>query len=193
VLAIALGAAAAVQAEPAPFDLAGPDLQVKVTRGSRTLPIAEVPNLAVGDRVWLHADLPVTQTARYLLVAAFLRGSTNPPPANWFFSCETWKGKCAQDGLTVAVPQDAQQMLLFLAPSTGGDFKTLVSAVQGRPGAFVRSSQDLNQASLDRERLEQYLAAIRSLNDTDPAKVAGAAPLLTRSASTGPPCCRRRA
>jgi hypothetical protein len=57
----------------------------------------------------------------------------------------------------VTVPQDAQQMLVFLAPEAGGDFKTLMGAVRGRPGAFVRTSQDLNQAALDRSRLERYL------------------------------------
>ena len=62
-------------------------------------------------------------------------------------------------------------MLLFLAPETGGDFRTLVSAVRGRPGAFVRTSQDLNQATLDRSRLEQYLVAVRALNAADPAKL----------------------
>ena len=62
-------------------------------------------------------------------------------------------------------------MLVFLAPETGGDFKTLMGAVRGRPGAFVRTSQDLNQAALDRSRLERYLATIRALNDADPAKL----------------------
>jgi len=56
-----------------------------------------------------------------------------------------------------------------------------MSAVRGRPGAFVRTSQDLNQAALDRSRLERYLAAIRGLSDTDPSKLAEAAPLLARS------------
>src|SRR5579872_1232606 len=173
------------RSEPAPFDLAGPQLTVKVTRGSRTLPISQVPNLAAGDRLSILADLPATQTARYLLVAAFLRGSTNPPPSNWFFSCETWKekAKCVHEGLTVTVPTEAQQVLLFLAPATGGDLRTLISAVQGRPGAFVRSSQDLNQASLDRERLDQYLSAIHSISDADPARLKEAAPLLARSLS----------
>jgi hypothetical protein len=83
--------------------------------------------------------------------------------------------------LTVTVPEDAQQVLLFLAPETGGDFRTVVGAVRGRPGAFVRTSQDLNQAQLDRSRLERYLAAIRGLNDGDPSKLAEAAPLLARS------------
>jgi len=72
-------------------------------------------------------------------------------------------------------------MLVFLAPETGGDFKTLVNAVRGRPGAFVRTSQDLNQAALDHSRLERYLTTIRSLNDTEPAKLAQVAPLLARS------------
>jgi hypothetical protein len=173
--------AVTAQAGPAPFDLAGPTLDVKITRGAKTLPASEVPNLIVGDRVWIKADLPATQSAHYLMVAAFLSGSTNPPPENWFFPCKTWTGKCGHDGLTVTVPEGAQQVLVFLAPETGGDYRTLVSAVRGRPGAFVRTSQDLNQAALDRSRLERYLAAIRVLNDADPSKLGEAAPLLARS------------
>ena len=169
------------RAGAAPFDLAGPVLEVKITRGARTLPAAQVPNLAAGDQLWIKADLPASQSAHYLLVAAFLSGSTNPPPETWFFLCKTWTGQCAHEGLTVTVPQDAQQVLVFLAPETGGDFKTLVGAVRGRPGAFVRTSQDLNQAALDRSRLERYLSTIRALNDADPAKLAQVAPLLARS------------
>ena len=56
-----------------------------------------------------------------------------------------------------------------------------VNAVRARPGVFVRTSQDLNQATLDRSRLESYLSAIRSLNDADPTKLQEAAPLLARS------------
>ncbi len=179
VLMVGLGVAA--RADPAPFDLAGPDLEVNVTRGAATLPISAVPNLAPGDRLWIRADLPTTQSARYLMVAAFLRGSTNPPPAKWFFPCQTWTERCAQQGLSVPVPQDAQQVLVFLAPETSGDFRTLMNAVRGRPGAFVRASQDLNQATLDRSRLEDYLAAIRSLARTDPSRLKDAAPLLARS------------
>jgi hypothetical protein len=181
VIILATFLAAAAHADPAPFDLAGPPLDVKITRGAKTLPASQVPNLLAGDRLWIKADLPATQSAHYLLVAAFLSGSTNPPPENWFFPCKTWTGKCAHDGLTVTVPAGAQQVLVFLAPETGGDFKTLVNAVRGRPGAFVRTSQDLNQAALDRSRLESYLSAIRILNDADPAKLAAAAPLLARS------------
>ena len=177
---LALANAIPGRADPAPFDLVGPNLDVKVTRGSQTLPISEVPNLAVGDHLSIKADFPASQSAHYLLVAAFLRGATNPPPKEWFFNCETWSSKCAQ-GLSLTVPQEAQQVLLFLAPETGGDFKTLMNAVRGRPGAFVRTSQDLNQATLDRSRLDNYLAAVHALNDADPAKLRVAAPLLARS------------
>lgn len=178
---LALAAAATAHADAAPFDLAGPTLEVTVTRGGTIRPISEVPNLAAGDRLWIKADLPATQSAHYLMVAAFLRGSTNPPPPEWFFRCETWSHQCAKDGLTVTVPQDAQQMLVFLAPATRGDFKTLVAAVRGRPGAFVRASQDLNQATLDRSRLDDYLLAIRALDGADQARLKEAAPLLARS------------
>jgi hypothetical protein len=180
-LILATLAATGAPAGPAPFDLAGPLLQVKVTRGAQTLPASEVPNLLAGDVIWIKADLPPSQSAHYLMVTAFLSGSTNPPPPSWFFPCKTWTAKCSDEGLTVTVPEGAQQVLVFLAPQTAGDFKTLVSAVRGRPGAFVRTSQDLNQAALDRSRLERYLAAIRALSNADPAKLAESAPLLARS------------
>jgi hypothetical protein len=180
-LLVCFAAAIMARADAAPFDLAGPKLEVKVTRAGKTLAISEVPNLAAGDRVWIKADLPEGQAAHYLLVAAFLRGSTNPPPENWFFRQETWNRKSEDEGLTVTVPDGAQQVLIFLAPETGGDYHTLVNAVRGKPGAFVRASQDLNQAMLDRSRLDTYLAAIRALNAQDPSKLKEAAPLLARS------------
>src|ERR1035441_9463753 len=173
--------AVVANAGPAPFDLAGPTLEVKVTREGKTLPVSEVPNLVAGDRLWIRADLPANQSAQYLLVTAFLSGSTNPPPESWFFPCKTWSGQCGRDGFTVTVPKGAEQVLVFLAPATRGDFSTLVGAVRGRPGAFVRTSQDLNQAALDRSRLEHYLSTIRLLNDADPSKLKEAAPLLARS------------
>jgi hypothetical protein len=178
-VAITLSSTLPVFADPAPFDLTGPKLEVKVTRGGQTLPLTQVPNLAVGDKLWIHPDFPQKQDAHYLLVAAFLRGSTNPPPENWFFKAETWNKKF--DGLTVTIPEGAQQVLVFLAPETGGDYKTLISAVRGRPGAFVRASQDLNQASLDRTRLDVYLDAVHKLNATDPSKLKDTTPLLARS------------
>jgi hypothetical protein len=168
-------------AEPAPFDLVGPDLLVKVTHQGTTLPIAAVPNLAAGDTLWIKAALPGTQSARYLLVTAFLRGATNPPPPDWFFACDTWKARC-KDGMTVTVPAGAQQVLVFLAPKANGDFKSLIGAVRGRPGAFVRASQDLNQATLDRSRLQAYLTALHQLDASDqPDALKQAVPLLARS------------
>ena len=86
-------------ADPTPFDLTGPKVEVKVTRGGQTLPITQVPNLAAGDKLWIHPDFPAGQAAHYLLVAAFLRGSTNPPPEDWFYRAETWNKKF--DGLTI--------------------------------------------------------------------------------------------
>ena len=118
---------------------------------------------------------------RYLLVVAFLRGSTNPPPETWFTRVETWSKQAREEGIVVTVPQDAQQALLFLAPETGGDFSTLRNAVRGRPGAFVRASQDLNQASLDRSRLETYLDDVKATSDADPTELHERSLLLARS------------
>ncbi len=172
--------ALASAAETAPFDLAGPTLQVSVTHAGATLPIAEAPNLSPGDVVSIKADLPPSQSVHYLLVAAYLRGATNPPPEEWFSRAETWTRK-GRDGLKLVTPPDAEQLVVFLAPQTGGDFKTLMGAVRGRPGAFVRASQDLNQASLDRSRLDAFLAAVRSEDPTDPDRLKTVSPLLARS------------
>jgi hypothetical protein len=170
----------AAQADAAPFDLAGPGLQITVTRAGVTLPISRTPNLEAGDKLSIKAELPPGQSVHYLLVAAFLRGATNPPPKKWFFQSRTWE-KAAAGGLTVTAPEGAQQMLLFLAPETGGDFSTLINAVRSRPGAFVRASQDLHQATLDRSRLDTFLAAIRKINEAEPAQLKQASPLLARS------------
>jgi hypothetical protein len=176
-LVIAPGAASAATA---PFDLAGPQLTVTVTRAGKTLPIAQTPNLAEGDAILIKSELPANQSVHYILVAGFLRGVTNPPPANWFSQSRAWRPE-NKDGLKITVPQGAQQMLVFLAPETGGDFKTLVSAVRGRPGAFVRASQDLNQASLDHARLQAFLSAVQRIDRTDPGRLKTASPLLARS------------
>ncbi|HEY4817376.1 MAG TPA: hypothetical protein VIH67_08090, partial [Candidatus Acidoferrum sp.] len=173
--------APATRADNAAFDLIGPRIEMKVSRGGKPLPISDVPNLQPGDRLWIHPDFPEDQSARYLLVVAFLRGSTNPPPENWFTRVETWKKQVRQEGVVVTVPQDAQQALLFLAPETGGDFSTLRSAVRDKPGVFVRASQDLNQASLDRTRLEKYLTDVREISDVDPKALHERSALLART------------
>ena len=163
------------------FDLLGPRIEMKVTRNGKPLPISQVANLQPGDRLWLHPDFPDDQAARYLLIVAFLRGATNPPPENWFTKAETWTKAVKEEGIVVTVPQDAQQALIFLAPETGGDFGTLRNAVRGRPGVFVRASQDLNQASLDRTRLEKYLADVKAINDADPKALKEHSMLLART------------
>src|ERR1700720_3573479 len=71
-------------ADTAAFDLAGPRIEVRVTRAGKTLPISRVPNLQVGDRLWIHPDMPDGESVRFLMISVFLRGSTNPPPEAWF-------------------------------------------------------------------------------------------------------------
>jgi hypothetical protein len=169
-VAMAVGWATTALAAKAPFDLAGPSLQVSVTRGSVTLPIAQTPDLAPGDVLSLKADLPPSQAARYVLVLAFLRGATNPPPRAWFFGLKTWEHG-GHGELKVTVPAGAQQALIFMAPHTTADFDTLRDAVRGKPGAFVRASQDLNQLGLDRGRLNTYLLAVRRTEQNEPARL----------------------
>lgn len=173
--------AAVARADNAAFDLIGPKVDVRVQRAGVTLPIAEVPNLQAGDRLWIHPDLPDSQSVRYLMVVVFLRGSTNPPPDSWFTRVETWTRPVHEEGVFVNVPEEAEEALIFLAPETGGAFSTLRAAVRGKPGAFVRASQDLVQASLDRQRLDKYLDAVREISASDPDQLKARTTLLARS------------
>jgi hypothetical protein len=186
ILATLLLVCTTLHADPARFDLTGPKVDVHVTRAGRTLPIAQVPNLQPGDKIWLHPDLPPTQSVHYLLVAAFLRGTTNPPPDNWFTEIQTWNKKVREEGVTITVPAEAQQVILFLAPETGGDFSTLRSAVRGRPGVFVRASQDLLEAGFEQARIEVYLANMRRVPPSDSKALAEHSDLLARTLNLKP-------
>jgi hypothetical protein len=157
----------ALQADDkARFDLVGPTINVRVTRGDSTLPIAQVPNLQPGDKIWIKADLPPSQSNHLMLIVAFLRGTTNEPPDNWFTEIDTWDKKTSE-GTTITVPNEAENALLFVAPQTGGDFKTLRSAVKGKPGLFIRADADLNEASFEQQRIERYLAAMKTVPQND--------------------------
>ena len=172
-LAVVLAAATPrpAGAQAAAFDLIGPRVEMKVSRDGKSLPISEVANFQPGDRIWLHPDFPESQSVHYLLIVAFLRGSTNPPPEKWITQAETWNKKVKQEGILVTVPPDAQQVLVFLAPDTGGGFSTLSRAVRAVPGVFVRASQDLNQAGLYRSRLEKYLSVVKETSDANPREL----------------------
>jgi hypothetical protein len=163
------------------FDLSGPRIEVKVTRAGETLPISEVPNLQPGDRLWMRPAFPDNESVHYMLAVAFLQGATNPPPENWFTRAETWTRQVRKDGIFVIVPEQAQQALFFLAPQTAGDFSTLRSAVQGKPGVFVRAAQDLNLASQSRLRVDKYLNAIGEASAKDPQALRELSKLLARS------------
>jgi hypothetical protein len=173
--------AGSLQAETAAFDLLGPKIEVRVQREGKTLPISEVPSLQAADRLWIHPDLPDDQSVHYLMVVVFLRGATNPPPDSWFTPVEAWSKGVHEEGVYITVPEGAEEALVMLAPETGGAFSTLRSAVRGKPGAFVRAAQDLEQASLDRARLEKYLEVVRASASTDPEQLKARTTMLAHS------------
>ncbi|WNO54382.1 hypothetical protein [Stakelama saccharophila] len=177
-LGLAAGLPAA-HAGSAPFDLAGPRIRVAVTHDGMTLPIEWVPNLAPGDRLSIKLDLPEGQRTRYRLIAAFLRGATDRPPRDWFHDAETWDED--ENQLSLVVPAGAKQAVLFLMPEDGGDFDAVVDMVRDRPGTFVRAVQELNQAALDRARLDAFLRGVRAVEQRDPTRIDDASKALTRS------------
>src|SRR6516225_2745191 len=180
-LAALVSFSALLHADGPAFDLAGPKVDVHVKRGDITLPVGQTANLMPGDRLWIHPDLPESQSAHFVLVVAFRRGATNPPPNDWFTRVETWTRAAREEGVFVTVPNEAQQALVFLAPETGGDFATLRHAVHDRPGAFVRAAQDLQAASWERMRLDDYIAEVKTGNQADPKAYKERAELTARS------------
>ena len=103
---------------------------------ARLCPSEQWPSLAAGDRVWIHPDFPEKEGARYVLVVAFLRGSVNPPPDNWFIKAETWNKKVRQEGVYVTVPEGARA---GVAVSRPGDRRRLQHHTQRGarpPGSF---------------------------------------------------------
>ncbi|WP_375421385.1 hypothetical protein [uncultured Sphingomonas sp.] len=174
------------------FDLAGPTIALSVTRGGSTLPIARVPSLQSGDRLAAQADLPVEKSARYLLVIGFLRGAVTPPPKKWFFQAKTWQR--SKKPFIVTIPEGAEQAIALLVPKAGGGFDAVVDAVRERPGAFVRASQDLHQASLDRARLEAFVAGIARIEEHEPERLDRASPVLANALAIrlNPECLSRQ-
>ncbi len=155
-----------VWADDARFNLAGPKIDVSVTRNGRTLPIAEVPNLLPADELDIQADLPDTQSNHLLVVVAFLRSTTNEPPDDWFLRIEPWKVAPRQP-THIFVPVGAQRALVFVAPATGGDFDTLRSVVKRNPGLFLQASDALFETSLQQQRIERYLASMQLVAQDD--------------------------
>lgn len=185
-ICLVLALCAAPGRADARFDLVGPRIDVQVTRGAVTLPIAAVPNLQPGDKLWIHADLPTSQSVHYLLVCVFLRGNTNPPPPDWFVRVETWNKKVQAEGAYITVPADAEQAVLLMAPETGGDFTTIRSAVMGRPGVFVRASQDLTIAGFEQARIEKYMVSIRNVPPSEADQLQKHSDLLARTLNLKP-------
>jgi len=180
-LAVQCSLAPASFANSPAFDLIGPKIKMTVTRDGKTLPISRVSDFQPGDKLWIHPEFPDDQSERYLLIVAFLQGSTNPPPESWFTRAETWSKQTREKGTLVTVPQGAEQAVMFLAPETGGDFATLRSTVRGRPGVFVRATVDLQQASLDRTRLDKYLEEVRKTAEFDSASLKKRSTLLAQT------------
>lgn len=159
--AMLFSGAVPAKAETAQFDLAGPSLDVTVSRGGQTLPIAAVPTLAPGDRISVSPRLTTQTSAHYLIVLSFLRSAVSPPQDRWFTRLDSWRPDAGT--LIAEVPKGATRAVLFLVPAKRGDFATLRGAVQGQPGAFLRAGHNLALASLDRQRLNTYLDQLGQL------------------------------
>jgi len=116
------------------FDLTGPKIEVAITRGTRTLPIAEVPTLLLGELLQIKANLPLTQLNHLLVIVAFLRGTTNEPPDDWFTEIDTWK-PAALRPTRITVPSGAAKTISS-ALSTGASFDFINEASQNDGGVY---------------------------------------------------------
>ena len=137
-----------------------------------TLPIAEVPNLQPGDRLWVHPDLPDSQSVHYLMVVVFLRGATNPPPDSWFTRVETWSKPVHDEGIFVIVPRKApKRHSSFSLPRPAEPSALCAPQSAASPAHSCAPRRICKQASLDRQRLEKYLEAVRETYTADPEQL----------------------
>jgi hypothetical protein len=171
-------AAAPVQSASSSFDLVGPRLDIAITHDGVTLPLERVPNLSEGDRISIKLERLPGHDERYRVVAAFLRGAVDRPGKDWFREALSRKNNA---DIALVVPKGAQQMALFIVPESGGGANAIISAVRKQPGAFVRAVQELNQASLDRARLDTFLREMQRAERKSPESLASVSPILTRS------------
>lgn len=170
-VAAVFGTFLSARADDQRFDLQGPTVHMTVTRNGVTLPIAQVPTLMPNDHLQVKADLPPTQLNHLLMIVAFLRGSTNEPPNEWFTRIETWTPQ-GQQPTTITVPVGAQSAVVFIAPETGGDFDSLRSVVKRNPGVFARAAGSLFKVSLEQQRIERYLSGMQRVAQEDDALIA---------------------
>ena len=137
-----------------------------MTRGGKTLPIADVPNLQPNDRLCISRVSG--RSIRSLLDGGDFSARDDKSPAeNWFTRAETWNRQVRTEGIVVTVPPDAQQSLIFLAPRLAG-ISAVCDPLWKASRVFSRASQDLNQASLDRTRSDKYLADVKATSESDP-------------------------
>ena len=173
-------------ADAARFDLVGPSIDVRVTRGTDTLPIALSPISSPATRSGCILTCPPRSPSTTCSSAPFCAARPTRHRTTGFIRIPTWDKKIRQEGVFVTVPAEAQQAVLFMAPETGGDFSTLRSAVQGRPGIFVRASQDLAEAGFEQARIEKYLASIRRVPPSDSTELQKHSDLLARTLALKP-------
>ena len=127
------------------------------------MPISRAANLQPGDRIWIHPDFPESQSVHYLLIVAFLRGTTNPPPENWFTRVETWNKNVRTEGIVVTVPPDGSA---GAAVSGAGDGRRFFhSALRGS-----RTARKLRESLAGFESSESGTFAPRQVLERDSSK-----------------------
>ena len=169
-------------AGPAPFDLTGPTLEVTVARGKHDVAHCSGTASGRGRHASIKADFPATQSEHYLLIVAFLRGPTNPPPKDWFFNCATWKRTTARTkGLD---RRRSRRCAAGTDLSRAGNWRRFQNARQcrARPPWRIRArlagSESGNARSLATRALSD---CIRRLNAANPGVLKDTTPLLARS------------
>src|SRR6185437_10822220 len=90
-----------------------------------------------GDRLWIHPDLPANQSAHFVLIVAFLRGTTNPPPAEWFTRVRPVTVVCAARASSSLCPPEHSRRCYFwhLRPAVILTHSAMPSAASQAPSS----------------------------------------------------------
>jgi len=182
-----LSACAPLHADAGRFDAYRPqDRRYNVTRTARRCPSLRSPNLQPGDKD-LAAPRPAA-TQSVSLPSGARASCAAPPilPGRVVFP-ESRPGirDVREEGVTITVAARSPAGHPFSrARETAATSVPCASAVRGRPGVFVRASQDLAEAGFEQARIEKYLASMQEVPTGRPQSSDGSLQTFSPAPST---------
>ena len=173
---------AAASADNNAFDLIGPKVEVRVQRAGMTLPIAEVPNLQP-RRPALGASRSARQPIRPLSDGHRFSARRDQSSARFlvYSRRNLEQAPSTKKEFSSPFPTKPRRRSFSLRPKPVAPSARCARRFEASPELLSAPLRILQQASLDRQRLEKYLEAVRETYTADPEQLKAHTTMLARS------------